>query len=136
MIFAFLLVQVQHNPSFLLGDVLRLNLPDNFVGVHYAVQEDMMVVWSAGLMVWDEVSVSLSYNPDRVSVDMESFVSSHEIVSLDDDGWVVSIVLRVVTLPESLFSVWFVSDEEYHIVVSESSMSRDGQMTSLAIQRL
>gem|GEM_PF-2505517 len=44
MIFAFLLVQLQHNPSFLLGDVLRLNLPENFVGVYYDVQESALLV--------------------------------------------------------------------------------------------
>jgi hypothetical protein len=36
-------VQLQYNPSFLLGDVLRLNLPENFVGVYYGVQENALI---------------------------------------------------------------------------------------------
>jgi len=35
-----------------------------------------------------------------------------------------------------LFSVWFVSDEEYHIVVSDAWVLRNGTIESLAIQRL
>ena len=136
MIFAFLLVQLQHNPSFLLGDVLRLNLPENFVGVYYDVQESALLVWAEWVLVGDQVSLSISYNPDRVSVDMSTFVSSHKIVSLDDDGSLVSVVLRVIDPTVELLSVWFVSDEEYHIVLSEAWVFRDGSIEPLAIQRL
>jgi len=80
-----LLVQLQYNPSFLLGDVLRLNLPENFVGVHYAIQEDTLIVGSEGFAQDTEVSLSVSYNPDRVSVDMSTFISSHETISVVDD---------------------------------------------------
>jgi len=136
LIFAFLLVQLQHNPSFLLGDVLRLNLPENFVGVYYDVQESALLVWAEWVLVGDQVSLSISYNPDRVSVDMSTFVSSHKIVSLDDDGSLVSVVLRVIDPTVELLSVWFVSDEEYHIVLSEAWVFRDGSIEPLAIQRL
>jgi len=129
-------VQLQHNPSFLLGDVLRLNLPENFVGVYYDVQESALLVWAEWVLVGDQVSLSISYNPDRVSVDMSTFVSSHKIVSLDDDGSLVSVVLRVIDPTVELLSVWFVSDEEYHIVLSEAWVFRDGSIEPLAIQRL
>lgn len=129
-------MQLQHNPSFLLGDVLRLNLPENFVGVYYDVQESALLVWAEWVLVGDQVSLSISYNPDRVSVDMSTFVSSHKIVSLDDDGSLVSVVLRVIDPTVELLSVWFVSDEEYHIVLSEAWVFRDGSIEPLAIQRL
>lgn len=136
LVFAFLLVQLQYNPSFLLGDVLRLNLPENFVGVYYDIQEDTLVAWAEWLSAGDQLSISISYNPDRVSVDMSTFVSSHEIVSVDDDGSYVSVVVRLVDPTVDLFTVWFVSDEEYHIVMSEAWVLRDNTIEPLAIQRL
>gem|GEM_PF-2486817 len=57
------------------------------------------------MLVGDQVSLSISYNPDRVSVDMSTFVSSHKIVSLDDDGSLVSVVLRVIDPTVELLSV-------------------------------
>ncbi len=131
-----MLVQLQYNPSFLLGDVLRLNLPENFVGVYYDIQENTLVAWSEWLLAGDEVSLSISYNPDRVSIDMSTFVSSHEIVSVDDDGSYISVVARLVDPTMDLFTVWFVSDEEYHIVVSEAWVSHNDIIEPLAIQRL
>jgi len=136
LIFAFLLVQIQHNPSFLLGDVLSLNLPENFVGVYYDVQEESLSVGATWLSIGDEVSLSISYNPERVSVDMSTFTSSHEIVSVTEDGSLVSVVLRVVDPSVDLLSVWFVSDEEYHIVVSDAWVLRNNTIEPLEIQRL
>jgi hypothetical protein len=136
LIFAFLLVQLQYNPSFLLGDVLRLNLPENFVGVYYGVQEDTLIAWVEWLSAGEEVSLSVSYNPDRVSLDMSTFVSSHDILDVQDDGSFISVIVRVVDPAVDLFSVWFISDEEYHIVVSDAWVLRNDAIESLAIQRL
>lgn len=127
---------MQYNPSFLLGDVLRLNLPENFVWVHYAIQEDVLVVWSEWVSLGSQVSISVSYNPDRVSVDMSTFVSSQEIVSVVNDSSLTEVVLRVVDPNVDLFAVWFVSDEEYHIIVSEAWVLRNDTIEPLAIQRL
>lgn len=127
---------MQYNPSFLLGDVLRLNLPENFVWVHYAIQEDVLVVWSEWVSLGSQVSISVSYNPDRVSVDMSTFVSSQEIVSVVNDSSLTEVILRVVDPTVDLFTVWFVSDEEYHIIVSEAWVLRNDTIESLAIQRL
>lgn len=127
---------MQYNPSFLLGDVLRLNLPENFVWVHYTIQEDVLVVWSEWVSLDSQVSISVSYNPDRVSVDMSTFVSSQEIVSVVNDSSLTEVILRVVDPNVDLFAVWFVSDEEYHIIVSEAWVLRNDTIEPLAIQRL
>lgn len=131
-----MLVQLQYNPSFLLGDVLRLSLPENFVGVYYDVQENVLLAWVEWLSAGEQVLLSVSYNPDRVSLDMSTFVSSHDIVSVDDDWSLMEVVVRVVDPTIDLFSVWFMSDEEYHIVVSEAWVLRDDIIEPLAIQRL
>lgn len=119
-----------------MGDVLRLNLPENFVGVHYAIQDNIFTVGSEGFAQDTQLSIWISYNPERVSVDMSTFVSSHEIISLVDDGSLVSVVVRIVDPNLDLFSLWFMSDEEYHIVVSDAWVVRDGVVESVAIQRL
>lgn len=131
-----MLVQLQYNSSFLLGDVLRLSLPENFIGVYYDVQENVLLAWVEWLSAGEQVFLSVSYNPDRVSLDMSTFVSSHDIVSVDDDWSLMEVVVRVVDPTIDLFSVWFTSDEEYHIVVSEAWVLRDDIIEPLAIQRL
>jgi len=129
-------VQIQYNPSFLLGDVLRLTLPENFIGVHYAIQGSELVVGSEWFESGTQLSIWISYNPDRVSVDVSTFVSSHEIISLIEDVWMVSVVVDIVDPTIELFRLWFVSDEEYHIVVSEAWVLRGDITESVAIQRL
>lgn len=106
------------------------------MGIHYALQEDVLVVGTEGFAQNQEISASISYNPDRVSIDMSTFVSAHEIVSVVDDWSLVSVVVRITDPGIDLFTVWFVSDEEYHIVMSEAWILRNGIVEPIAIQRL
>lgn len=137
LIFAYILVQVQYSDTFLLGDVMRLALPDNFVGVYYRVDTGSLEVSSTPLAVGNDVVVDLSYDTESVSVDVWNIVSQQEILSVIEDDGFVSISLRVVISQDApLFSLPLISDEEYHIVVSDASVWLWWTMESLAIQRL
>jgi hypothetical protein len=131
MIFAYALVQIQRDPTFLLGDILRLTLPDNFVGVHYTLKNDVLFVSAVGLPEESQLDIVVSYNPDRVILDMDALSISHTLVRTVSN--VGELLLTVVLNgPENIFSIPFVSDPEYHILVSDVSLSGE----SVAIQRI
>jgi hypothetical protein len=131
-LFAYAIVQVQYNSDFLLGDVMRLTIPDNFVGVYYSLENDTFFVWSTGLAQWLELLFEISYNPERVSLSTADIISSQTILDVVDEPWIASVRVKMLSWND-IFSFPFVSDDEYHIVLSYAWLS-DG--TSFAIERV
>ncbi len=132
MIFAYALVQIQHNQSFLLGDIMRLTLPQWFTGVYYSLDEDFLQVGYVWLTLWKPLLVEVSYNTDRVDLIVDQMESDYDIsiVSHDDGLLRLSFILWEDT---DIVQIPFVSDEEYHIVVSSAVIDEN---QPLAIQRL
>lgn len=136
LVFAYVLVQVQYGDPFLLGDVMRLALPDNFVWVYYRVDTGSISVSTSPMDVWSKLSIDISYNPERVSLDLASIQSAHKIDAVVENDGEVMISLSLDSSDELLFAIPIVSDEEYHIVVSDASTLSVGSEQPLAIQRL
>jgi len=131
LIFAYALVQLQHNSSFLLWDVLRLTLPDDFVGVYYSVDDDVLDVGRVWLSDGAELSFVVSYNPARVTLSLDAMVSSHTVLARDVDEGYLSLRFALGS-DETVVSLPFVSDPEYHIVVADAWLDND----RIAIQRV
>jgi len=136
LVFAYVLVQVQYGDPFLLGDVMRLTLPDNFVWVYYSVDTGNISVSSSPMQVWSKFSIDISYNPERISLDLEGIQSVHKIESVVENDWEVMVSLSLDSDDTTLFTIPMISDEEYHIVVSDASVVSLWLEESLAIQRL
>lgn len=131
MVFAYALVQIQHNPDFLLGDIFRLTLPDDFVGVYHGIDNDVFFVWQEWFAVGDEIVFDVLYNPDRIVPQLDDLIVSGEIIDSNYDMGILSFVVRVTDWWDIL-SFPFVSDGEYHILVSDAFVDDN----SVAIQRV
>lgn len=129
--FWYILSQIQHNPDFLLGDIFRLALPEHFVGVYYEVHDEMLEVWQIWLSTDTSLDIVVGYNPDRVSLNMDALQSTHVIVDSTVSPWSVQFTF-VLGEDEQLFMLPFVSDEEYHILVSSAVLAWE----FIAIQRI
>lgn len=130
---AYILLQWRYDTSFLLGDILQISLPDNFRWVHYHIDSDRLIVSADKLAANSTVSLTVSYNPDRVIIDTGSIQSSQSIISLSDDTWLLFISLRLISSNQELFVLPFVSDPEYHILVRDASLwdTIDGEPLSI-----
>ena len=135
-VLAYILIQWRYDTSFLLGDVLQISLPDNFRWVHYHIDSDRLTVSADKLATDSTVSLTVSYNPDRVIIDTWHIQSLHSIVALSEDKWLLFINVRLTSSNQELFVLPFTSDKEYHILVSAASVwdTTDGE--PLAIQHL
>lgn len=132
MIFAYALVQIQHNQSFLLGDIMRLSLPEWFDGVYYSLDDDILQIGHEWLAVWEPLSIEVSYNTDRVSIDSTDIESDYDITIVSHENGLLRFSLIVWENTDIIY-LPFVSDKEYHIVVSSAVID---QNQPLAIQRL
>ncbi len=132
MIFAYALVQIQHNQSFLLGDIMRLSLPEWFHGVYYSLDDDILQIGHEWLTPWEPLLVEVSYNTDRVSIDSTDIESDYAIAIVSHENGLLRFSLTVWENTD-IVHLPFVSDKEYHIVVSSAVID---QNQPLAIQRL
>lgn len=88
------------------------------------------------MTIGTDTVVDISYNPERVSLNVWDITSSHTIQSVIEDDGLLSVSVHIDSQDKQLFSVPLVSDEEYHIVVSDASVWLWSSAEPLAIQRL
>jgi len=78
-----------------------------------------------------ELSLVVSYNPDRVTLSLDDMLSSHTVLAREVDEGYLSLRFDLGS-DETVVRLPFVSDPEYHIVIADAWLDSE----RIAIQRV